>query len=89
MVTGWLPESNAAARNALRKSTDMADSRRPSGSIDFDNPPGVHRAVPYGSATSARERDTPEVGGEPDDGDGRHGDGTDDDGDNTDVSDTE
>jgi hypothetical protein len=49
----------------------------------------MHRSVPYGSATSALEDDTPEKGGNPDDADGKHGDGTDSDGNNTDRSDTE
>lgn len=89
MVTGWLPESNAAARNALRKSPDVASSRRPSGSIDFDNPPGMHRPVPDGSAMSTGKGETPEQVGTRGDGDVTPGDATDTDGNDNDGNDND
>lgn len=43
MVTGWLPESNAAARNAMKKSAEMPPT--PEG-IDFDARTGMDASTP-------------------------------------------
>jgi len=55
MVTGWLPESNAAARNALRKASGEGAKGVV---IDFDAPSGMDQQV----------IDPPEPGAERDDG---------------------
>lgn len=60
MVTGWLPESNAAARNALRKSTEIENSRRSGASVDSNNPPGMdHRSESGASAMGDGQGGTP------------------------------